>query len=234
MPAPAETTSKINSFAELPAGWHFGEGMPPSPDRVKNARLLHFEFVRSGFTRTNAFPGIDGQIMVTAYRGSEYHEFSLELDGSLDYVFELGNEEQDCKENLSLEEALEIVRELANIVWLTLESSTTLILTPTRVTLKAMPSGTLLMGAGFPWLMRIAPSGRVLTSVPTSVVSTLYRPMTQPFFGGYTLGYFPANIISYNQLARLGTSAISTSKDFLTKRQNKSSSLPQGTTYEFA
>jgi hypothetical protein len=67
------TITKIDSFASLPAGWDYGEGVPASVNTVSLARDIFYELMQLGFTRTDAFPGADGGIQLTAYEGDFRH-----------------------------------------------------------------------------------------------------------------------------------------------------------------
>lgn len=70
---PSQTLAKIDSFASLPVGWDYGEGVPASVNTVSLARDIFYELTQLGFTRTEAFPGTDGGIQVTAYEGGLQH-----------------------------------------------------------------------------------------------------------------------------------------------------------------
>ena len=70
---PSQTLAKIDSFASLPVGWDYGDGVPASVNTVSLARNIFYELTQLGFTRTEAFPGTDGGIQVTAYEGDSQH-----------------------------------------------------------------------------------------------------------------------------------------------------------------
>jgi hypothetical protein len=70
---PSPTLAKIGSFASLPVGWDYGQGVPASVTTVSLARDLYYELTQLGFTRTEAFPGTDGAIQLTAYEGDLQH-----------------------------------------------------------------------------------------------------------------------------------------------------------------
>jgi hypothetical protein len=70
---PSPTLAKIGSFASLPVGWDYGNGVPASVSTVSLARDLYYELTQLGFTRTEAFPGTDGAIQLTAYEGDLQH-----------------------------------------------------------------------------------------------------------------------------------------------------------------
>lgn len=61
------TADKIRSFGNLPAGWHYGSGVP-APAIVVDLALKVEDMLRaSGYPETDAFPGCDGEIAVTGY-----------------------------------------------------------------------------------------------------------------------------------------------------------------------
>lgn len=70
---PSPILTKIDSFASLPIGWDYGQGVPASVNTVSLARDLYYELTQLGFTRTEAFPGTDGGIQLTAYEVDLQH-----------------------------------------------------------------------------------------------------------------------------------------------------------------
>jgi hypothetical protein len=107
-----ETARKIRSFASLADGWHFGEGLPVSKEAIFDALFLHIQILMAGFTETDAFPGLSGEIQVTAYWNEDYFEFTRESDGTWTFIHENSDEEKDTGSNLSLEYATKIAANL--------------------------------------------------------------------------------------------------------------------------
>jgi hypothetical protein len=105
------TDEKIRGFNNLPVGWHYGEGVPPSDSTIKKAIALNMEAGGNGFTKTNAFPGIEGEIQFTVYKGQFYLEFTLEVDGTVTFLYEEADEEKDYQTGISFDEALNRIRE---------------------------------------------------------------------------------------------------------------------------
>ncbi len=105
-----ETERKIRDFANLPNGWHYGSGKSPSAENIERGVFYSHLFNLYGFSRTNAFPGIDGEVMVTAYADDLYLEILIETDGKLRFVHEKGDETILYKEGLS---NLSLISELA-------------------------------------------------------------------------------------------------------------------------
>ena len=109
----SETGKKIQSFAELEKGWHFGEGLPPTDTSIKKALELDGLAQESGFTNTDAFPGPNGELRYCVYDGADYYEFTFEDDGSLTMVIEKDETEVECV--CSLNEARNILKQLS--IW---------------------------------------------------------------------------------------------------------------------
>jgi len=104
-----ETAEKIARFIELPRGWHYGRGVPPSRDIARDALRILFRASLLGFKETDAFAGADGEIQVTAYHGPFYLEFTVDPDEGVRFVREDGDEETARIPNLSLAQALSIL-----------------------------------------------------------------------------------------------------------------------------
>src|SRR5712692_6131611 len=91
---------KIINFQTLKAGWHFGEGIPPGSDAIHKALKLNSSLSAVGFKKTNAFPGVNGEIQVTAYHQSIYLEMTIEPDGLITFVYEDGDQEVEYRQML--------------------------------------------------------------------------------------------------------------------------------------
>src|ERR1700683_2990257 len=92
----ANTTSeKILDFADIEDGWHFGEGAAISKKAIRDASRLYDTLIEYGFYETDAFPGLSGEVRVTAYWGDCYFEFTRERDGTWSFIEELGGVEVD-------------------------------------------------------------------------------------------------------------------------------------------
>lgn len=98
---------KIKGFALLPTGWHFGEGIPPSTQRISDSVSIANEGMFYDF-EVDAFPGIGGEVLVALYCKNEYIEFTLA--DTVTFVHEKNNEEVGYRENLSVFESLQLIR----------------------------------------------------------------------------------------------------------------------------
>jgi hypothetical protein len=103
---------KIRSFSDLADGWHFGEGGPIS-EKVISVALALSKYARElNFSEIDAFPGVNGEILLTLYYGDYVLELTVESDLSINVVMEVGDEEVFDKEGLSILEAKEQVHKL--------------------------------------------------------------------------------------------------------------------------
>lgn len=122
---------KLDRFGELEPGWDHGEGMVFTGSVLRDARSLIQEATQWAFFDTDAFPGPNGEVMVTVYSGEDYLEFILEPDGSVTVCREKGDKQVHYQEGLSLHDAKSEIRRLrkATTVWNTSESSTGCVMT---------------------------------------------------------------------------------------------------------
>ena len=119
---------KIKSFLELSDGWHFSDGETPSIDVIEQAIKLHNTLVEVGLSQTDAFPGIDGEVRVTAYTRNSYYEFTIDKYFHVTFVYEINNRVQVFEEDLSINDAILRIR-YWGLRWASFESSTKDIMT---------------------------------------------------------------------------------------------------------
>lgn len=101
MPTIQETIQRAKEFAELPKGWHFGDGVPVPCERINQA-VLFLQFAsKAGFKRANAFPGVAGEIEITLYAADRMLEITIESDSSITIAEDLGHEQVSFEENCS-------------------------------------------------------------------------------------------------------------------------------------
>lgn len=86
MPTIEQTIKKIENFATLQKGWHFGEGNSISQDRI--ALVVYFlkQAEEWNIIRSNAFPGIGGEVEVTLHYKDATITFTWETDGTITVV----------------------------------------------------------------------------------------------------------------------------------------------------
>lgn len=94
----------------MPDGWCYGEGVGFTEATITLALDLHRALTAAGFTETDAFPSLSGEISVTAYDGADYWAFEARTNGLVDYRHERGDEEVKEIGGLTLEQAIERMR----------------------------------------------------------------------------------------------------------------------------
>ena len=104
---------KLASLADLPQGWHFGEGIAARPKAVAVAKEIYRKLDKPN--ATDVFPGMDGSLALVFYFGNRCVEISISPTGRLDLAVEegmgFGYREVVTKSDSSLEEAVEQVEE---------------------------------------------------------------------------------------------------------------------------
>lgn len=108
-------TDKILSFLELPIGWNYGQGRPPTREQALRALYAVATIDAAGFPIADAFPGNEGEIMVTGYRGELYLELTFEENEDCAFVIEDGDEELLSLEGLPDSDALAYVSEIGSL-----------------------------------------------------------------------------------------------------------------------
>ena len=93
------TARKIESFRSLPAGWHYGQGGPLNMVVIEKALEMDGYYRKLGFTSTDAFPGADGELMITAYRGPHCIETTISTDLRYSVTYECDGAEMSATPN---------------------------------------------------------------------------------------------------------------------------------------
>jgi hypothetical protein len=120
----SKTVNDILDFAKLPTGWHYGRGGPISPKVCKWALQLYVHAINSGFSITEAFPGVDGEVMVSVYYRQHAFDFTINPDGSVDYRLEINDNDVEVADNLTLEAAKQKLTIFGIVLWNLSASST--------------------------------------------------------------------------------------------------------------
>ena len=147
--SPVEHTpelEKLNSFRNLPAGWHYGSGGPISSSVIADAASVYHQFRLVGFTRNNFFAGENGEILATAYRRDHYVGVTIEPSGSDTMTYEVGNKEVMYLEDLDLKAIKKAILDVAGRIWnisasSTLTSTTTIAANSMTWSLRTLPPG---------------------------------------------------------------------------------------------
>lgn len=126
------TAKKIRSFGSLPIGWHYGQGGPLSVDVINKALAIDGYYRQLGFTTTDAFPGADGELMITAYRGPNCIETIISFDLHYSVTHERDDEEISATQGVSEIIAERVIKKIGAKIWrslgllgLSTESTTT-------------------------------------------------------------------------------------------------------------
>lgn len=98
-----DTAAKIDRFTRLQAGWHYGEGGPCAPQACTMAQHLAARAQRAGLA-TDAFPGLDGGVLLMIYGPEGEDAVRCETDGTLSWTRE--GQESHEGDGLSLEALL--------------------------------------------------------------------------------------------------------------------------------
>ena len=119
----ATTEEKIRDFLTFPKGWHAGEGHGPNQETVDKALTVLSEMRKAGFCKTDAFPGVWGEIEVDAYLGVHCLDFIVEVNGTITSAYEVGKEDVEYEERIPFENAIKLLNEWAKRIFSSSESS---------------------------------------------------------------------------------------------------------------
>ena len=115
--APATRTErKIRSFLAISYGWHYGSGRPALISTVRKALSILWNYIDLGFTETGAFPGVNGEIMVTAYSGQHCVELTIENDNTFTISHRETGLSRFFEGDLTHAQAMEALRDIAQAI----------------------------------------------------------------------------------------------------------------------
>ena len=80
---------KLEETANLPRGWRFGEGVPPTKQAIDLARSIYqkFAFLR---LKADVFPVVNGSLLLVFYAGETCVELAISHVGKIDLAVEEG------------------------------------------------------------------------------------------------------------------------------------------------
>jgi hypothetical protein len=101
------TCQKIEEMSKLRPGWCYGEGCPIDRGTVSLARELDLfaAALAQDSLQTDAFPGLNGEVMLTLYRGARYAEITIRPDRLIDCFWELWGQEAGWEEGIGASRA---------------------------------------------------------------------------------------------------------------------------------
>lgn len=140
------TESKIRSFSSYQNGWHYHEGIAFSKASVDDALILHRQIFFKGFTRTNAFPGPNGEIQITMYHKNHYFAFEREASGLWNITHEVDGEEVESLQQKNFDEVVSYVNALDSKICDIFDVFSKIIGTSTTKGSRSMPFGDTAMG----------------------------------------------------------------------------------------
>lgn len=129
MPILSETKDKLISFAYLSSGWNFGEGIPTKELPLKRALAILEALEDSGFSDTDVYPGIDGDVLLSAYALPDYYDFKIKVDGSVTVAHTLDEDDKFYQEAMPLVEVFSKIKEFASQKWPTSDYLTSAFIT---------------------------------------------------------------------------------------------------------
>ena len=111
------TIRKLARFAFLPKGWNFGEGGPIDRHTISSAaRIANFS-CGLGFERSNAFPGVSGEILIAFYKDDQCVEVTLETGRPITIVLESPERDDiefSCRD---IDHAEKILHNICREIW---------------------------------------------------------------------------------------------------------------------
>jgi hypothetical protein len=106
------TENKINSFANLPDGWDYGDG-GSIPKHTRDTAIAWDRLLQTqGFIETDAFPGADGEIVVAVGIGEHYFEVIIEPDDTISLAYDFRRKQVSYRPNMTSMEAVQAILEL--------------------------------------------------------------------------------------------------------------------------
>jgi len=118
------TLKKIREFENLENGWCYGEGEEIKEDLFSQAESLVNLLTNEGFFNTDAFPGPNGEIMVSVYEGKFYIQFIIEKNKSFNILLENEGKKVTREKNQTYENVKDIISKIRRELWSSLDGYT--------------------------------------------------------------------------------------------------------------
>lgn len=116
-PRKSKTERKLGRFKRLPKGWNYGCGLSIRKDVHDCAVDLLSLINQLGLSKTDAFPGSDGDVCITAYRFSHYVEVTIEVNMTISISHEIDDKEVLFKEGLTPRQARTELLGVTEAIW---------------------------------------------------------------------------------------------------------------------
>ena len=139
LPASGETERKLRSFESLAPGWHYGVGGGIDHETVTLSSQLLKYLTQLGFSSTDAFPGVDGEVLLTVYRDASYIEIVVYSTDRISIIYERSDAELYRAENVNTKRVLLELKRIAAEIWGSSVSSTPTIMTSAEGALQVWP-----------------------------------------------------------------------------------------------
>lgn len=108
---------QLDGFGALDQGWHFGKGGPISESTIKTAKKLYEALLLNGLTRTEVFPGVDGEILIIGYALDHDVELVCENGGSIRLIHSRNDKEMYECNALDVLSTKKELRGISNKIW---------------------------------------------------------------------------------------------------------------------
>ena len=103
---------EIDSFTALLDGWHFGEGVGANEVAVRVAHDVHDLMIENGAEEIEAFPAIDGGVLISGYFDNESLDVSCRPNGAMEIDHEVNDNLKYEREGLYLNDVKKYLEEL--------------------------------------------------------------------------------------------------------------------------
>ena len=184
---------KIRSFAELPEGWHFGEGVGATRAAVDSALVINTLLADHQARNIEAFPCIDGGVLVHGYQGADVLEIQCDPDSRVHLVHEREGNLVGEREAVSTDD---IECYLGELAWRSTSSfvfSTHSITAMSWADIPAPPFNRLLLVSASLCSIHDVESIAADRNASTFKISTKGTVPPQPFFGDSAQTYYRQN-----------------------------------------
>ena len=189
--------SRIDGFAALPDGWHFGDGISAVAGAMQSAHAINSLLAGYGARNIEVFPCIDGGMLIHGYGNADVLEIQCDPDGQICLAHEHDSDLVWEQENVSIGD---IESYLGGLAWLptssSVFSSTPSITAGSWVDLPAPPFSRLHLVWGSPCSIHNVESTVAAVSADIFNVS-MKRILAAPLsFGGSAPTYYQLDVRS--------------------------------------